>query len=94
MIIFGTITLIVSVLFWCARNGLCVTLSLTPRHRFLFPDSPTNAWFLTPEERIIAVERIKGNQAGVENKHWKREQFIECLKDPKTWLFFFISAIS
>lgn len=77
MIIFGTITLIVSVLFW-----------------FLFPDSPTNAWFLTPEERIIAVERIKGNQAGVENKHWKREQFIECLKDPKTWLFFFISAIS
>ncbi|KAI0665309.1 MFS general substrate transporter [Cubamyces menziesii] len=61
---------------------------------FFFPDSPANAWFLTPEERVIAIERIKVNQAGVENKHFKVEQFIECLKDPKTWLFFFFSAIS
>lgn len=28
-------------------------------HRFFFPDSPTNAWFLTPEERAKAVHRIK-----------------------------------
>ena len=41
---------------------------------FFFPDSPTNAWFLTPEERIIAVERIKVNQSGVENKTFKRNQ--------------------
>lgn len=34
----------------------------------------TTARFLTPEERIIAVQRIKSNQAGVENKHWKKEQ--------------------
>ncbi|KAI0647523.1 MFS general substrate transporter [Trametes meyenii] len=61
---------------------------------FFFPDSPATAWFLTPEERIIAVERIKVNQAGVENKHFKLEQFIECLQDPKTWLFFFFAAIS
>lgn len=27
--------------------------------RFLFPDSPTTAWFLTPAERAIAVQRIK-----------------------------------
>ena len=27
--------------------------------RFFFPDSPTSAWFLTPEERKIAIERIK-----------------------------------
>ena len=59
MIIFGIITLIVSVLFW-----------------FFFPDSPANAWFLTPEERIIAVERIKVNQSGVENKHFKIEQCV------------------
>jgi len=61
---------------------------------FYFPDSPATAKFLTPEERILAVERIKVNQAGVENKHFKRDQFIECLRDPKTWLFFFIAAIS
>jgi hypothetical protein len=45
-------------------------------YRFLFPDSPTNAWFLTPEERIKAVMRIKENQTGVENKTFKKEQFV------------------
>ncbi|KAK0466080.1 MFS general substrate transporter [Desarmillaria tabescens] len=42
---------------------------------FLFPDSPTNAWFLTPEERSSAVQRLKENQTGVENKHFKKEQY-------------------
>jgi len=58
---------------------------------FLFPDSPTNAWFLTVEERTIAVQRIKENQTGVENKHFKKDQLIEALTDPKTWLFAFFS---
>ncbi|EMD38093.1 hypothetical protein CERSUDRAFT_113228 [Gelatoporia subvermispora B] len=61
---------------------------------FFFPDSPATAWFLTPEERVLAVERIKVNQAGVETKHFKSGQFKECLRDPKTWLFFFFAAIS
>ncbi|KAF8800402.1 MFS general substrate transporter [Phlegmacium glaucopus] len=60
---------------------------------FLFPDSPTNAWFLTPAERAIAVRRLKGNQTGVENKHFKKEQMIEALTDPKTWLFALFSAL-
>ncbi|KAI0284710.1 MFS general substrate transporter [Russula aff. rugulosa BPL654] len=54
---------------------------------FLFPDSPTNAWFLTDDERAKAVRRIKVNQTGVENKHFKKEQMLEALTDPKTWLF-------
>ncbi|KAE9387545.1 MFS general substrate transporter [Gymnopus androsaceus JB14] len=41
---------------------------------FLFPDSPVNAWFLTPEERALAVLRIRENQTGVENKYFKKEQ--------------------
>ncbi|KAF8656495.1 hypothetical protein AX16_002514 [Volvariella volvacea WC 439] len=60
---------------------------------FLFPDSPTNAWFLTPAERTIAIRRIKENQTGVENKHFKREQMIEALTDPKTYLFALFSAL-
>jgi hypothetical protein len=55
--------------------------------RFIFPDSPLNAWFLTAEERIIAVSRLRVNQTGIENKHFKRDQFLEALRDPKTWLF-------
>ncbi|KAI9510185.1 MFS general substrate transporter [Russula earlei] len=60
---------------------------------FLFPDSPTNAWFLTAEERTKAVQRIKENQTGVENKHFKREQMFEALTDPKTWLFALFAAL-
>ncbi|KAN0080166.1 Major facilitator superfamily domain containing protein [Tylopilus felleus] len=76
MIITGTITLIVAVIYW-----------------FFFPNSPTNAWFLTPSERATAVQRLKENQTGVENKHFKREQMMEALLDPKTWLFALFSAL-
>lgn len=27
--------------------------------RFLFPDSPASAWFLTPEDRAKALQRLK-----------------------------------
>lgn len=56
-----------------------------------FPDSPVSARFLTPEERAQAILRISSNHSGVEQKHFKRYQFIEALQDPKTWLFFFHS---
>ncbi|KZT69386.1 MFS general substrate transporter [Daedalea quercina L-15889] len=69
-----------------------LTLITSACYFFMFPDSPTNAWFLTPEERVLAVQRIQSNQTGVENKRWKREQFIEALTDPKTWLFALFSA--
>ncbi|KAG1807172.1 MFS general substrate transporter [Suillus subaureus] len=59
----------------------------------LFPDSPTNAWFLTPSERAIAIQRLKENQTGVENKHFKKDQMLEALKDPKTWIFALFAAL-
>ncbi|KAI0092677.1 MFS general substrate transporter [Irpex rosettiformis] len=70
-----------------------LTLATAIAYWFLFPDSPTNAWFLTPEERAKAVLRIKENQTGVGNKHFKVEQFWEAIYDPKTWLFAALSAI-
>lgn len=53
-----------------------ITLIVSVVFWFFFPDSPHTAWFLTPEERIIAVERIKVNQSGVENKTFKRNQYV------------------
>jgi MFS family permease len=70
-----------------------LTLIVSVLFWFLFPDSPTTAYFLTPEERADAVKRIKINQAGVENKHWKREQFMEAFKDPKVWIMFLFAGI-
>lgn len=64
MIITGAITLVNAAAYWCVTI-VCLTaagVSLTCRDgllRFLFPDSPTNAWFLTPDERAKAVQRIK-----------------------------------
>ncbi|KAJ7658281.1 major facilitator superfamily domain-containing protein [Mycena polygramma] len=59
-----------------------------------FPDTPTNAWFLTPQERVVAVMRLQANQTGVENKHFKKAQMIEALTDPKTWLFAVFSGLA
>jgi MFS transporter, ACS family, allantoate permease len=39
-----------------------------------FPDSPTSAKFLTEEEKVTVIKRIKANQAGVETKTWKQYQ--------------------
>ncbi|KAG9022432.1 hypothetical protein FS837_006358 [Tulasnella sp. UAMH 9824] len=58
------------------------------------PDNPTNARFLTAQDKVDVVQRIKVNQNGIETKVWKRYQFIEALKDPKTWLFFFFAAVA
>ncbi|KAF8882359.1 major facilitator superfamily domain-containing protein [Mucidula mucida] len=63
-----------------------ITLITSVIFWFYFPDSPTTARFLTPEERVQAIQRIKVNKTGVENKHWKREQFVETLTDPKIWV--------
>jgi len=71
----------------------CMTLVTAVCFWLYFPDSPTNAWFFNEEEKTIAVNRIKGNQAGVENKHFKKDQMIEALLDPKTWIFALFSAL-
>ncbi|ROV93337.1 hypothetical protein VSDG_06848 [Cytospora chrysosperma] len=55
---------------------------------FLFPDNPTTAHFLTKEERAQSIMRIASNHSGIEQKRFKKHQFIEALRDPKTWLFF------
>lgn len=61
---------------------------------FIVPDNQLNARWLTKEERILAIERIRSNEQGVGNKHWKFYQFKEALLDPMTWLFFLYSLVA
>lgn len=49
---------------------------------FVVPDSPATAWFLSREEKVMALERIRGNEQGVGNKHFKKYQIVAALKDP------------
>lgn len=49
------------------------------------PDSPMSSR-LTHDEKIWAIERVRENQTGIENKHFKLYQVLECFRDPQTWL--------
>lgn len=61
---------------------------------FVFlPDSPVNAPGLTKRERRIAVDRIRENQTGVENKHLKPYQIVEAFKDYKLYMFFILGVV-
>ncbi|KAF6813218.1 MFS allantoate transporter [Colletotrichum sojae] len=57
----------------------------------LLPDSPVSAKFITSRERFIAVERLRADQLGIENKTFCAAQLRETLADPKTWLMFFFN---
>ncbi|CAK7896337.1 allantoate permease [[Candida] anglica] len=75
-----------------------VTGSLTIALGFVIglhvPDTPAQAWFLTNEEKSLVVERIRTNQQGFGNRHFKKYQFIEAIKDYKTWLIFIFGLSS
>ncbi|KAL5115037.1 hypothetical protein ACEQ8H_007078 [Pleosporales sp. CAS-2024a] len=55
------------------------------------PDLPSTASFLSPTQRIIAVERVAQNRSGVKNRHFKSHQAWQTLQDPKTWLLFIMA---
>lgn len=91
MIITGVVTLIVALCFLCVPELIGFILFWTADYflicSFLFPDSPVNAWFLTPHERALAVLRIRENQTGVENKHFKKEQCVlDQIREYMPWL--------
>lgn len=54
---------------------------------FLLPDNPLTAYFLTDDMKVVAVERMRYEQIGIENKTVKLEQIKEAFTDPKTYFF-------
>lgn len=61
---------------------------------YLIPDNQLNARWLSPEDRILAVERVRVNQQGIGNKHFKLYQFKEALLDPMVWGFVFYALVA
>ncbi|KAK3698798.1 Allantoate permease [Vermiconidia calcicola] len=61
---------------------------------FVVPDNQLNARWLSKEDRILAIERIRVNQQGVGNKHFKWYQLKEALTDPLTWAFVFYALVA
>lgn len=58
------------------------------------PDSPLHAHMLSKEERIAAIERVRDDQGGTENKTLKKEQVVETLLDIRTWLIVLTTLLS
>lgn len=61
---------------------------------FLMPDNQLNARWLSKEDRRLAVERVRINQQGIGNKHFKAYQLKEALTDPLTWAFVFYACVA
>ncbi|KAF1846060.1 MFS general substrate transporter [Cucurbitaria berberidis CBS 394.84] len=59
---------------------------------FGLAENAASARWLSPEQRILAVQRLRVNNTGIKNKEIKRYQIVEALLDPKTWFFFFFGV--
>ncbi|KAI1841923.1 hypothetical protein JX265_013066 [Neoarthrinium moseri] len=55
---------------------------------FVLPDTPSNARFFNHRERIVAVKRVAGNETGIKNKAFNKQQAILAFYDPKTIILF------
>jgi hypothetical protein len=55
---------------------------------FFMPADPIRMRGLTDRERYIAVARMRINNAGVRNTHFKKEQAFEVLVDIRFWIVF------
>ncbi|KAL8756675.1 MAG: hypothetical protein Q9184_004428 [Pyrenodesmia sp. 2 TL-2023] len=59
---------------------------------FAIPNSAVSAWFLTREERVVAVERLRKGQTGVRCQVLKKSQLKEAVLDVKIWVVTFMMA--
>jgi MFS transporter, ACS family, allantoate permease len=57
----------------------------------IVPDNQLKARWLSKEDQILAVARVRENQQGIGNKSFKTYQFVEALKDPFSWAIVILS---
>jgi MFS family permease len=71
MVVTGAITLFLAVYCW-----------------FYYPSNPTEAHFLTLDEKFHTIKRVhESSQSSIEQKEFKKSQFLETIRDPVSWLF-------
>ncbi|KAG6228299.1 hypothetical protein E4U34_004590 [Claviceps purpurea] len=59
----------------------------------ILPSDPIRARGFQPRERYILVARLRTNNSGIRNKHYKMAQVVELVTDPKFWIIFSISFL-
>lgn len=68
-----------------------ITVGVSVIMFFWMPDSPTEAKFLSDDDKVIAIERLRNNHMGVMSREWRSSHVWETLLDLKTW--FWVSMI-
>ena len=71
-----------------------LTLAIGVLFLIFVPDNQLNARWLSKDDRRLAIERVRVNQQGIGNKHFKLHQLKEALLDPLTWAFMFYALTS
>lgn len=71
-----------------------LTIAMGTVFLFVIPDNQLKCRWLSESDRLLAIERIRVNQQGIGNKHWKMYQLKEALLDPLPWAFFFYALIA
>lgn len=66
-----------------------LTVAVGSLFLIFMPDNQLNARWLSKEDRRLAIERVRVNQQGIGNKHFKMYQLKEAFADPLTWAFVF-----
>jgi hypothetical protein len=61
---------------------------------FVLPPDPINARGFDERERYISVARMRSNNSGVRNTHFKMGQVVELLLDIKFWLIFLTAFLA
>jgi len=70
-----------------------LTVCTAPLVYWLLDSDIASARFLTPDEKILAFERLRANQQGTGSYEFKWVQVWELFIDPKTYLWFCMSAL-
>ncbi|KAK4118266.1 allantoate permease [Parathielavia appendiculata] len=71
----------------------CLTVAWSIVTFIFMPDSPMTAKFLKPDDKLIAIERLRMNQQGIGSGVWKWDHVWDAMLDLKTWLWFTIMFI-
>ena len=70
----------------------CLTIFIGCLVLVFMPDSQLNAWWLSPNDRVLAVQRVRVNQQGIGNTKFKFYQFKEVFTDPLSWGVFLFAV--
>ncbi|RAK98429.1 putative MFS transporter [Aspergillus ibericus CBS 121593] len=65
-----------------------ITIVFSGAILFWMPDSPIKAKFLEEDDKLLAIERLRMNQQGIETHEWKWDHVKEACLDVKSFFWF------